>query len=1118
MTDKNYKFDVFLNYSQTDQETVKEFAKSLRASALRVAFIDRVGRPASEPSHDIENAIDESRVMLFFAPQHPVSDEWSQLVKRSLKFRDPVSKERRFIPIRVGNAPIPESFRHLELLEWVDGQPDLLARLVAVCTPPKAKPTARGAGAPRTSPKNRYKPNLTAHLRSAVFAADLQTVIIGSRDGTIQEVEFASPNVAKRQFSGHRAAVFALNVNAENALLVSGSNDGALHLWDTLTGQCVRTFPQSAGAITSVVLAGETLISSAKGEPIHVWDSKTTPFARELRGHIGDVFCIAIANSTLVSGGADGTVRVWNWKTGQCIRVLEGHTGSVHVLKPNAEGTLLLSGSRDCTVKLWDLDSGLCLSTFDAHTDTIRHLAWHPEERVFASAGDDRDVRLWGVETGTLITILEGNASDLCGIALGEGWVVAADSETFYRWQLPSRLMPQSQGAANTSAIQREEQVQYTNAKVLLVGDSGAGKTGLSKRLADGTWESSPASTVGAWATQWSIPATGTQQGDREIWLWDFGGQADQRLIHQLYMDETALAVLVFDAQKPHVFQALAQWDRDLSRSSERPVVKLLVAGRTDASAVPISQKEIQEFVQQYGYTDYLETSALTGKNCAQLKEAIVNNIDWTSIPWRSSPILFKRLKEEIVRLKDEGRVLMRFNELRDSLRLRLPASEINFTDAELKAVLSLLAGPGVVAELDFGAWVLFQPELINAYSQAVIATMRDDPSELGCVSEQRVLSGDLVYGGFERIDPEDERFVLLAMHRKLLQRGLCARELTEKDVLLVFPSYYKKSRPALTGHPAVLVSYLFEGITDELYSTLVVQLDHTHRFKREHLWQDAAEFSTDSGQRIGVKLVRQFSGGADAVEIYCDPKALLGEKIIFVKYVHDHLTQRAGNVTRRRHYVCPNCAHPIADLAAAGRRLASGMADIGCATCDFRVELLDELEKLYSSDETNREVKRLESLAHGEMDNESKERLLVGDVMSKVALARQISREKSVGDHGIDMEIEFKKDDGTASGQLIFLQLKSGDSYIRTLVDGREIFTIKNPRHSEYWANQVAPVMLVIRNSDGEIRWMEIRGYLREKRKSGKKVTQIEFNGSRFDAESIAKWRESVLSGRVQH
>jgi len=53
-------------------------------------------------------------------------------------------------------------------------------------------------------------------------------------------------------------------------------------------------------------------------------------------------------------------------------------------------------------------------------------------------------------------------------------------------------------------------------------------------------------STVGAWATHWKLPVSSDESVEREIWLWDFGGQADQRLIHQLYMDETALAVLVF--------------------------------------------------------------------------------------------------------------------------------------------------------------------------------------------------------------------------------------------------------------------------------------------------------------------------------------------------------------------------------------------------------------------------------------------------------------------------------------------------------------------------------------------------------------------------------------------
>jgi GTPase SAR1 family protein len=78
-------------------------------------------------------------------------------------------------------------------------------------------------------------------------------------------------------------------------------------------------------------------------------------------------------------------------------------------------------------------------------------------------------------------------------------------------------------------------QVQYTNAMVLLVGDTHSGKTGLAHRLATGEWKPSDGSTVGAWSTQWKLKDSGIKLGvEREIWLWDFGGQSDQRLIHQL--------------------------------------------------------------------------------------------------------------------------------------------------------------------------------------------------------------------------------------------------------------------------------------------------------------------------------------------------------------------------------------------------------------------------------------------------------------------------------------------------------------------------------------------------------------------------------------------------------
>lgn len=146
-------------------------------------------------------------------------------------------------------------------------------------------------------------------------------------------------------------------------------------------------------------------------------------------------------------------------------------------------------------------------------------------------------------------------------------------------------------------------------------------------------------------------------------------------------------------------------------------------------------------------------------------------------------------------------------------------------------------------------------------------------------------------------------------------------------------------------------------------------------------------------------------------------------------------------------------------------------------------------------------------------LDNESKERILVGDVISTVGLAGQISREFNVSDHGIDMEIEFKDDKGNASGRKLYLQLKSGDSYLRERKsDGLEIFQIKKPQHAEYWRQQAFPVFLVIRTSDGEVRWMEIRDYLARKSDHGKSMTQIEFNGEPFDVTSVRRWRDKAL------
>src|SRR5258705_13488272 len=111
-----------------------------------------------------------------------------------------------------------------------------------------------------------------------------------------------------------------------------------------------------------------------------------------------------------------------------------------------------------------------------------------------------------------------------------------------------------------------------------------------------------------------------------------------------------------------------------------------------------------------------------------------------------------------------------------------------------------------------------------------------------------------------------------------------------------------------------------------------------------------------------------------------------------------------------------------------------------------------------------------MEKEAQAEIDNESRELMAVHHTGFIVAEAGQVYRDYTNSDHGIDGEIEFKDDQGRASGKRLYVQLKSDDSYLnKRRIDGAEGFKIKNPRWSDYWQQQGYAVMLVIRTLDGE-------------------------------------------------
>jgi hypothetical protein len=186
------------------------------------------------------------------------------------------------------------------------------------------------------------------------------------------------------------------------------------------------------------------------------------------------------------------------------------------------------------------------------------------------------------------------------------------------------------------------------------------------------------------------------------------------------------------------------------------------------------------------------------------------------------------------------------------------------------------------------------------------------------------------------------------------------------------------------------------------------------------------------------------------------------------------------------------------------------------CPDCGKSILLRDLIEERFVEPEVKENARQLKDEAQEKIDNESRELLALHHTGLIVAEAGQIYRGFTNSDHGIDGEMEFKDDRGRASGKRLYLQLKSSDSYSKTRQrDGAEIFQIRKLHWSEYWQRQAYPVMLVIRASDGLIRWMDVSAYLRRESDQGAKaVRQIVFEGEEQTVMSVRNLRDRILAG----
>ena len=678
---ETFEFDVFLSHSSKDKGVVRALAERLRRDGLKVWFDEWEIRLGDSVYAKISDGLERSRTLLLCMSRNGFGSDWVTVEHQAIFFADPANRKCRFIPIRLDDGNIPAVLRAYKYLDWQTPADEAYESLLLACK--AAAPTSgQGSTSSPAAPTDFVNEGRSEPVRSSgregatvagpglvlaghtgpvqriAISADGLRAVSGSSDKTVRVWDLEA-NACTVVLEGHEDEVEGVGITGDGRRAVSCSTDGTVRVWDLEANVCAavlrgHTGPVSAAAVTA---DGRRAVSGSWDNTVRLWDLETNVCAAVLEGHAGIVYGVAVTadGRRAVSGSADNTVRVWNLDSGACAAVLEGHQARVWSVAVTEDGRRAVSGSDAETVRVWNLDLGVCAAVLEGHEGEVLDVALTADGQRAFSGSVDKTVRVWDLDSGVCVAVLEGHEDFVWGVAVTaerRRAVSCSADKTVRVWDLHD--LPTG-GGPRDRAI-------YTNAKVLLTGDSGAGKSGLAEQLVYGRFTPT-VSTDGVWATQLKLEEDGPipEGVEREIWLWDFAGQADYRLIHQLFMDGTDLALLVFDPQKDNPFEGLAQWDQDLTRAAGgRPFVKRLVAGRCDRGGLRVSQGQVGEFQGHHGFAGYHETSALTGDGCDDLRKAIAASIPWDRLPRTSSPTIFKRIKEEILKLKDGGRVLLR--------------------------------------------------------------------------------------------------------------------------------------------------------------------------------------------------------------------------------------------------------------------------------------------------------------------------------------------------------------------------------------------------------------------------------------------------------------------------
>jgi WD40 repeat protein len=262
----------------------------------------------------------------------------------------------------------------------------------------------------------------TQGISCLAISPDQQLLLTGSADNTVGVWNTDTGHMI-HAFNGHKSEIQSLAFTADGRHAVSASSFGQTLVWNVLTGKVVRTLDRQTSPMvydTALTPDGNLLVGShppnvtleefkrTKGRitewHVSVWNARTGEKLRTLKGGPkGEPTCIAVtANGKWIATGTrEGDVTLWDGRTTRAPRSLPNHQSEVGQIVFSPDGSQLITICDD-SATVWDAASARKL-------DTFQHGQKYGVSAAMNSAGDKlvicggSNVSIWDLATRQMI-------------------------------------------------------------------------------------------------------------------------------------------------------------------------------------------------------------------------------------------------------------------------------------------------------------------------------------------------------------------------------------------------------------------------------------------------------------------------------------------------------------------------------------------------------------------------------------------------------------------------------------------------------------------------------------------------------------------------------------------